>query len=127
MAVVLCRRTFAPDWRLAENSVEERFETAEWGKSVIMGSTTEKISEQEDDLKEASDIVRSAWVIWQALSLNSRLYGSLRDGCVASEPEVHFVPKGEERVRPIDDCNRSGLNGSYACIFTWTVVEWEEP
>lgn len=107
---------FPADWKPAEYSVDELRATAEWRRRVIMAASSDMTREQEDDLKQATD--KEVELGHLAGPLDERQMTE-HFGTATWLLNPRFVRyQGEERkVRPIDDCSRSGLNGTYTTNF----------
>lgn len=113
---------FPPDWRPPEYSADELRETAVWRRKVIVGASSDMTCEQEEDLKQATD---------EEVDLG-HLAGPFNEqqmtdhfGTTTWLLNPRFIRyQGEEsKVRPIDDCSRSGLNGSYTTNFRLELLD----
>ena len=107
---------FPPDWKPAEYSVEELRKTAEWRRQVIMRTPSETTELQENDLKQATDKEVELGHLAGPLS-ECQVTADLGSSDWLLNPRFILYQGEEQKVRPIDDCSRSGLNGSYTTNF----------
>lgn len=108
--------TFPPDWKPAEYSVEDLLKTAEWRRRIIMASTADMTSEQERDLKATTDKEVELGHLAGPFS-EQQMTEHLGTTAWLLNPRFILYQGEERKVRAIDDCSRSGLNGSYTTNF----------
>lgn len=104
------------DWRPASSSADELLETSVWRRKAIQGASPDLDHDQQKDLHEAS----------LAEVEKGHLIGPMDEHQVSAalgssdwlfSPRFAVYQGEEKKVRPIDDCKRSGLNSAYTVNF----------
>eukprot|EP00434_Breviolum_minutum_P039685 symbB.v1.2.035248.t2/scaffold4699.1/size36177/2 len=104
------------DWRPASSSADELLGTSVWRRKAIQGASPDLDETQQNDLHEAT----------LAEVQKGHLVGPMDEEQVSialGSSDWIFSPRfavyqGEEKkIRPIDDCKRSGLNSAYTVNF----------
>ena len=105
-----------PDWRPATTSGDELLATSVWRRKAIQGASPELELEHEKDLHEASLAEVAKGHLHGPLS-EQQVTEALGDSCWLFSPRFAVYQGDEKKVRPIDDCKRSGLNSAYTVNF----------
>ena len=104
------------DWRPATASADELLTTSVWRRKAIQGASPELDPEHQKELHEASLAEVAKGHLHGPLD-EQQVTEALGDSSWLFSPRFAVYQGEEKKVRPIDDCKRSGLNSAYTVNF----------
>ena len=112
----------APDWKPAISTADEILETGVWRRKAIQGGSPNLDLQQQQDLHDASMAEVDKGHLHGPLS-EQQISEAFGDESWIFSPRFAVYQGEEKKVRPIDDCKRSGLNTSYTVNFRLELLD----
>ena len=110
------------DWKPATISSDELLTTSVWRKKAIQGAGLDLDVEHQKDLHEASLAEVAKGHLHGPLD-EQQVTAALGDSDWLFSPRFAVYQGEEKKVRPIDDCKRSGLNSAYTVNFKLELLD----
>ena len=112
----------APDWKPSISTADEILETGVWRRKAIQGGSPNLDLQQQQDLHDASMAEVDKGHLHGPLS-EQQISEAFGDEFWIFSPRFAVYQGEEKKVRPIDDCKRSGLNTSYTVNFRLELLD----
>ena len=112
----------SPDWRPATSTADELLDSAVWRRKAIQGASPDLDEQQQRDLHDASIAEVEKGHLFGPMT-EEQISNALGDTSWIFSPRFAVYQGEERKVRPIDDCRRSGLNTAYTVNFKLELLD----
>ena len=112
----------SPDWKPAVATADELLDSAVWRRKALQSASLDMDVEQQNDLSVASLAEVEKGYLHGPLT-EDEVTQSFDGASWLFSPRFAVYQGEEKKVRPIDDCKRSGLNTTYTVNFKLELLD----